>query len=132
MKKLIALALVILVASSCDPIAEYDAYIENATPTNLSIAFFSSDIELNRSLNITSGQTVFFQEGSDIGSTFIQPSLVQYDSIVVRNEENQIIRVYKENDPGKNIYNVDAYWAGRETSKWVYEYEYQIESIDLD
>ena len=134
MKQVLLPALIAFVLSSCDPVAQMEANIENQSSENLSISFVSSDTTIfpNKLLQIPSGETVLFQEGFDVGNTFLEPSLVEYDSVIVRNQADEVLRTYKPNDTGKTIYNVDAYWTGRETSKWVYEYEYQIEVQDLE
>ena len=132
MKKLIVLPLITLLLSSCDPVAQMEANIENTTSQNLSIAFVSSETDLSQTLEIASGQTILFQEGFDVGSTFLEPSLVEFDSVVIRNQADLILRVYKENDTGKNIYGIDEYWESSEPSKRFLIYNYQIENTDLE
>lgn len=51
---------------------------------------------------------------------------------MVKNNARQILKVYKPNDTGKNIYNIDEYWQLREPSKRFFKYEYEIYNEDLE
>ena len=131
MKQVLLAALIAFVLSSCDPVAQMEANIENTTSQNLSLAFVSSQVEFNKTLQISSGETVLFQEGFDVGNTFLEPSLVEYDSVVVRNQAEEVLRVYKPSDTGKTIYGINDFWSSREPSKRIFVYEYQIENVDI-
>ena len=109
-----------------------EADIENLTSQTLTIQFISSDESLSKTLQILPNGIELFQESFDIGSTFLEPSLVDYDSVVIKNQAEQILNVYKENDPGKNIYNIDDHWIASEPSKRFFKYKYQIESEDIE
>ena len=132
MKKLSLKALCALLVLSCDPVSDMEANIENLTEEPLTVEFISFDTSLNKTLDIAPDETVLFQEGFDIGSTFLEPSMTEYDSVVVRNASDAILRIYKENQTGKNIYNVSDDWIGREPSKRFFRYKYQIETEELD
>lgn len=116
----------------CDPTSQMEANIENLTSRNVSIEFVSANPDLNKILQVASGQSELFQEGFDVGSTFLEPSLVEYDSIVVKNQSGVILKIYQENDMGKNIYNVNEHWKASEPSKRFFHYEYEILNEDLE
>ncbi len=132
MKNSILSAIFLLIFSACDPVSDMEANIENLTNQRLTIDFISLDEDFDKTLQLSPNEIVLFQEGFDVGGTFLQPSLVEYDSVVIKNQAEEILRVYKENDPGKNIYNVDDYWSASEPSKRVYKYEYEIEGRDIE
>ncbi|NND79194.1 MAG: hypothetical protein HKN53_04790 [Maribacter sp.] len=127
-----ALTLLILIFSSCDPVAIMEADIENLTSQRITIDFVSSNEGLSKTLQIPPYEIVLFQEGFDVGGTFLQPSLVEYDSVLIKNQAEMILRVYKENDTGKNIFNTDEYWNANEPSKRFFKYEYEIMSEDIE
>ena len=112
----------ITVLCSCDPGADLEAYIENLTNQDLIIEFVRFEQELNKTLVIPANETRLYEAFSDTGSTFLEPSIIQFDSIIV----------YKPNDTGKNIYNIDEYWLLREPSKRFFEYKYEINNEDLE
>ena len=132
MKKLIALSVLFSSLLSCDPVAQMEATIQNSTRQNLSVTFISSEASLNKTLAIASGQTVLFQEGFDVGNTYLEPSLVEYDSVVLRSQEDVILRVYKANDTGKTLYGIANYWSASEPSKRFFKYNYQIEESEFE
>ena len=132
MKKLIPIILYVFTLLSCDPVSDMEANVENLTSENLTIEFISSEVSLNKTLKIAPNEIKLFQEGFDIGSTYLEPSLVDYDSVVVRNQALDILKIYKENDSGKNIYNINDYWQGTEPSKRFFKYEYEIENQDIE
>ena len=132
MKKTILLTIFLLICASCDPVSDMEANIENLTGQSLVVDFISTDPSFDKTLQIPSGEIVLFQEGLDIGSTFLEPSLVEYDSVVILNQKQEVLRIYKENDSGKNIYNVREYWMGSEPSKRFFKYEYEINTRDIE
>lgn len=132
MRSIILLTFVLIIFASCDPVAQMEANIENLTPKSLSIVFESSDSSLNKTLEIPPNQTIRFQEGFDIGSSYLEPHLLDYDSIFITNETNEILRVYKKNEQNKNIYNIDDYWISSEPSKRFFKYTYKIELEDIE
>ena len=134
MKNLIALTLIATLFSSCDPSAQIEANIENLTDKNLSILFISSDSSLisSKTLQIAPSETVLFQEDFVFKSTYLEPNLEYFDSVLIKNQADVILRVYKPNDSGKNIYNIDDYWISSEPSKRSFKYEYKIENEDFE
>ncbi len=132
MKKLLALTILTLTFSGCDPIADLEANVENLTSETLTIDFVSSDnSSLNKTLQIAPNEIKLFQEGSDIGSTYLEPSIDEYDSVIIKNQAEDVLRVFKMNDTGKNIYNIDD-WISSEPRKRFFKYNYQIETGDID
>lgn len=132
MKRIALIALMIPIFFSCDPLAQMEANIENLTAKKLSVVFMSSDSSISKTLEIDPNQNVFFQEGFDIGNTYLEPYLSEYDSVVIKNQADEILKVYKRNDVGKNIYNIDVYWISTEPSKRFFKYEYEIENEDIE
>ena len=132
MKKLILIILPVFALLSCDPVSDMEANIENLSSQTLIIEFISSDESFNKTLQIAPEEIKLFQEGFDIGSTYLEPSLVEYDSVVVKNQAEDILKIYKPNDTGKNIYNINDYWQGTEPSKRFFKYEYEVESGDIE
>ena len=132
MKKLFLIALTGVLFSSCDPTSTMKANIQNLTSESLKIEFASFDTTLNKKLEIDPNQTQLFQEGFDVGSIYIEPSLTEYDSVVIKNQANKILKVYNPNDTGKNIYNIDEYWKGSEPSKRNFKYKYELTEADIE
>ncbi len=132
MKKLILFISMISILSSCDPTSSMDANIKNSTSQNLSIIFNSSDVSLNETFQIDPNETILFQDGFSIGDSVLEPRLTAYDSIYIKNESNEIVKIYKQNTEGKNIYNVDDYWISSEPSKRYYKYNYEINNEDIE
>ncbi len=132
MKNPIVSAIILLIFSGCDPVSDMEANIENLTNQGLIIDFVSLNEDFDKTLQLSPNEIILFQEGFDVGGTFLEPSLEEYDSVVVKNQVGEILRVYKESDPGKNIYNIDDDWSASEPSKRVYKYEYEIEETDID
>src|SRR6056300_1083956 len=98
-----------------------EANINNLTDTSLNIDFVSSDVNLRKILTIAPNEVVLFQEGFDIGSTYLEPSLIDYDSVVIRDNNQSILKIYKPNESGKNIYNIKN-WIAKEPSKRFFVY----------
>ena len=132
MKKLTLLILPAIILISCDPVSDMEANIENLTSQTLLIEFISADESLNKNIQLAPEEIKVFQEGFDIGSTYLEPSLVEYDSVVVKNLAEDILKVYKPRDTGKNIYNIKDYWQGSEPSKRFFKYEYEIANQDIE
>lgn len=132
MKNLKVIAIMTFLFLSCDPVSDMEANIENLTTQELVVDFISFDESLNKSLRIPPSESVLFQEAFDIGNTFLQPSLADYDSVVVQNSDEIILKIYKKDNPGKNIYNVNEDWIGSEPSKRFFKYKYQIKSEDFE
>ncbi|SIO14547.1 hypothetical protein SAMN05444394_3539 [Algoriphagus halophilus] len=130
-KNLTVSILIILILSSCDPVSTLEANISNLTTENLTIEFISPDESSSKIIQMASGEMELFQEGFDIGGTYLEPSLIDYDSVVIKNQAGQILKVYKESDAGKNIYTINSYWIVDEPSRRFFKYYYEIENQDI-
>jgi hypothetical protein len=131
MKKVFFIGLVIVSMWSCDPVSDLEANIENLTADTLIVEFVSSIEDLGITLEIAPNEIKLFQEGFDIGSTFLEPSLIEYDSVVVKAAAGQTLKIYKPESPGKNIYNIDE-WSASEPSKRFFKYEYELLAEDIE
>lgn len=132
MKKTLFIYLILIFTIySCDKGESMEAFVINSSSQKLKVNFVSSDIsELNKSLEIESNQQglyVEFQSGTS--SVFL--TFVDNDSIYIQNSSNKVLKVYKADTSGKNIYNVDKYWQKREPSKNFFEYTYEITDEDI-
>ena len=130
MKNIIKVILFSLVIISCDPVADMEANVENLTDKTLSIEFISKNVNLAKSLELAPNEIGLFQEGFDIGSTYLEPYFDEYDSIVIRNVGQQILKVYKPEITGRNIYDLSN-WIAREPSKRFFIYEFEIKNSDI-
>jgi hypothetical protein len=132
MKKLFPIIAAIAVLSSCDPVAEMEANIFNLTNEDLIVEFVSSKESRRKNLEIPKGEMRLFEQVYDVGNDFLEPALYYYDSVVVKNNAEQILKIYKPNDTGKNIYNIDDYWFLNEPSKRFFKYLYEINNEDIE
>jgi len=130
MKHIVKLFLLTICFTSCDPVADMEANIENLTDKTLSIEFISKNVNLAKSLELAPNEIGLFQEGFDIGSTYLEPYFDEYDSIVIRNVGQQILKVYKPEITGRNIYDLSN-WIAREPSKRFFIYEFEIKNSDI-
>nr|WP_298995152.1 hypothetical protein [uncultured Allomuricauda sp.] len=137
-KKSILLAFGLLLSIwGCDPTESLEAYIMNSSNESLNMNFVSSELltefmENREILIIPSNERRSYQRiGVDefIGQAGL--SLSVFDSIYISNNANEILKIYKPDSPGKNIYNIDQYWTVRETGKNHFEYTYTITDEDI-
>lgn len=131
MKRPFLVIFVSILFFGCDPIVEMEANVVNLTTQSLTIDFVSSDTVYDKTLQIDPSQTVLFELYSGYG-TYVEPQLYNYDSVLIKNQADEILKVYKPNDNGKNIYNIDEYWISSEPSRRVFIFEYEVESEDID
>ena len=132
MKKIIFIYLLIASTfSSCDPAESLEANIVNNTSQDIKINFISIEEPiLNETLDIKSNKNFLYWEGkSSLGGYKL--SFNEFDSISIRNTSNEILKIFKEDTEGKNIYNVAKYWSLRKPSKNHFEYTYEITNEDL-
>lgn len=116
---------------SCDPVESLEANIVNNTPQSLKINFVSIEIpDINETFEIESNSKTLYTKFGGIGGANL--GFHDYDSIYIENSSNQILKVFKEDTTGKNIYNVDEYWSVKETSKTHFLYTYDIMEEDLE
>ncbi|NRB61017.1 MAG: hypothetical protein HRU50_13890 [Winogradskyella sp.] len=132
MKNSICVFLITVVFCSCDPVSDMEADIENLTTQDLILEFISVDQNLSKTLAIPIEETRRFQEAFDVGNDFLEPSLIEYDSVVVKNSIDQILKIYKPDSSGKNIYNIGGYWISSEPYKRGFRNEYKIYDEDLE
>lgn len=130
MKNVIVLSALATSLLSCDPVSDLEANIENVTAQPIRVEFVSTVEGESKTLQIAPNEIKLFQEGFDIGSTYLEPSLTQYDSVVVRNENNHVLKVFKETTAGKNIYTIRD-WISSEPSKRFFLYEFEIQNQDI-
>jgi hypothetical protein len=123
---------------SCDPSENLETEIINSSNSNLEISFISRLILENEennkeTLKIKSDNSITYKKinVSNNGLGRAGLSLIDFDSIYLSNENNEILNVWKPDTPGKNIYNIDKYWTVRETSKNHFVYTYEITNEDL-
>lgn len=131
MKKRIFIGLSMLSLLGCDPVSDMEANIENLTPQALRVEVVSSIQELGKTIEIAPNKIERFQEGFDIGSTYLEPNFNNIDSIVIKNPTGEVLKVYKENNSGRNIYDIEN-WDASEPSKRFFKYKFEIRQEDLD
>jgi len=138
MKKILFICLLLsVISSSCDPGESMEYKIENKTALDIKIYFVSKfvypDLTDNAKIERISSMNNFTDNsGSTPGLGHVMLSFVEHDSIYITNNSDEILKVYKENTTGKNIYNIDKYWSVRETSKNHFVYTYEITEEDLE
>ncbi|PCJ95503.1 MAG: hypothetical protein COA50_09920 [Flavobacteriaceae bacterium] len=139
MKKILLVYLILLgLFTACDPQESLDVFIKNSTNTNLKVHFVSAQILLGipdntETLNIKSGERENYPEMSIFSPTSrVKLSLTNFDSIYITNTTDDILKVYKAANAGKNIYDIKNYWTVKSVTKNHDEYTYEITNEDLD
>ncbi|MGN7512825.1 MAG: hypothetical protein ACTHOM_00515 [Allomuricauda sp.] len=122
------LFLAIIHLSSCDPEKCSSFYFQNGSEIDIELNFV--EVSSEKITIAVSNKVPFGNTSCDIGGPPIL-YLGIYDSIYITNTSNEILKVYKEDTPGKNIYNVDRYWNARETKNHT-EYTYIITQEDIE
>ena len=120
---------ILILILSCDPSQDLDAVISNRTNQDLKVNFVSS-FEESKSIEIEPISTEFYIKGTgnnSLGGVFF--TLIQFDSIYI-SKNDDVLKVYKENNSGKNIYNIERYWK-RNASKSLVTYTYEITAEDI-
>ena len=130
-RRILVLLITSLIFSGCDPLAEMEANVENATSKSVTLVFVSSFPELDTVFQVLPNEKVLVQEGFDIGNTYLEPYFTDYDSIFITNSSNEVLKVYKADTPGKNLYNVQD-WSSKEPAKWFFIYDFRIEPQDIN
>ncbi|MGN7512826.1 MAG: hypothetical protein ACTHOM_00520 [Allomuricauda sp.] len=142
MKKLMKPFRIILIGLSilgCDPSESLEAVMSNKSGSDLNIHFVSDilhtgELDNARSVKLLSNKEAYF-EGVDRGNVGLGNAVLSftaYDSIYITNMSEEILKIYKENTPGKNIYNIDEYWKVTESSKNHFVYTYIITQEDIE
>nr|WP_298995145.1 hypothetical protein [uncultured Allomuricauda sp.] len=123
----------------CETEESLEAIFENSTDSKVKIHFTSSlilsDFPSNTEvLNLESMAKVdYYRIGTDNlgGGVIGNYSLIEFDSIYITTTTNEVLKIFKPDTPGKNIYNIDQYWTVRETGKNHFEYTYTITDEDI-
>lgn len=132
MKKIIIVNLILVIALGCDPGDSLEANFLNSSEQDLSVVFSSSEYpHLNQNLFINKKQKKIYVQIDKKGTITNILTFMDFDSIYITNTSNEVLKVYKADTPGKNIYNVDEYWQKREPSKNFFEYTYEITAEDI-
>lgn len=132
MKKLQWPIIALFLFTSCDPVVVLEADIENLRSQDLLVEFVSAKQNLGLTLEIPALETRRFQAYSEIGIALLEPSLAEFDSVVIRNQHHQILRIYRPTDRGRNIYTIQQDWSLGKPSQWLYRYGYGISNADLE
>ena len=122
--------LVLLIFVSCDPTESLEANIINNTSQDLKVIFRSVELpDFNDTLEVKSNNKVLYSEFGGVGRVGL--AFHDYDSIYIQNFSDEVLKVYKEDTAGKNIYNVEEYWSVNETSKSNFVYTFEIRNEDI-
>lgn len=129
MRKIIILIGAIIL-TSCDPESCSEETISNNTDSDLQINFISSNASFNNQVLLEKqSKKTIGQIECALGGVVVNYSI--YDSIYITNSLDKVLKVFKEDTSGKNIYNIDKYWKVDETSKNHFVYTYEITEEDL-
>ncbi|PCJ95501.1 MAG: hypothetical protein COA50_09910 [Flavobacteriaceae bacterium] len=132
-KILLTPLLIVSIFNSCDTSESFDAVITNSTDMDLKLHFASNSVlsELSSNteiLSIKSGTSKNYKRieaGNGIGLARLT-TLKDFDSIYITNTTDDILKVYKEANAGKNIYDIQDYWTVKSVTKNHDEYTYDI------
>ena len=142
MKKTILIPFMVVMSSlimiGCDPSEGLEYDIVNDTPIDLKVHFVSNLIysefpNNDKIVKILSNDVYNDETGNNnlgLGQAIL--SFTDFDSIYITNLSDKVLKVYKENIVGKNIYNIDKYWAISRPSKNFYKYTYNITDEDIE
>ncbi len=118
----------ILFLCSCDPDACSEYLIKNSTNLDLNLTFIEKK-EI-KEVNIEKQYVVnFIEHNCDTGGAPLL-YLYNYNSIYL-SKGNEILKVWKPDTKGKNIYNIDKDWSVRESPKDNFIYTFEITDEDL-
>ena len=120
----------------CDTGESLVSEIENKTSIDIKIYFVSKFIYPNlvgnaKVVRITSMNSFIDNSRTTphLGQAIL--SFVEHDSIYITDSSNKLLKVYREDTPGKNIYDVDKYWSAKGSSRNVLKYTYTINDADI-
>ncbi len=132
MKRISLGILTAILCFSCDPVSLMDANIENTTSQNLSITFVSAEFtDLNKTFEMGSEEIILYREGFSTIGSFLKVSLDGLDSVYITNTAKEVLKVYKPETAGRNIFKIDDYWKSSTPSKRFYQYDYQLTNEDI-
>lgn len=130
MKKIIPLLSLIGTLLSCDPAAVIEASLSNETDQNLTVVFLAQDASENLTLTVNANAKALFQDGFDIGNTYLEPDLTRYYSVEIKDTNENVLKEYLPDEEGKNIFDVES-WNTLEDEKRNFIYEFVITDQDL-
>ena len=137
MRKIIYFATIVILYS-CDPSESLETKIINYSNSDLDINFVSRLIIENNQSNkesfkIESGNSITYGRlnvTGGIGNAGL--SLIDFDSIYISTNNNEIVKIWKNDSEGKNIYDIANFWTVKETSKDYYVYTFEITDKDIE
>ncbi|MCF6213269.1 MAG: hypothetical protein L3J45_04505 [Flavobacteriaceae bacterium] len=129
-EKIIFVILAIILLYSCDPGFCSDYIIKNNSSINIKLIFVG---KTNDSKKISTKKEISLYGGAKCGMGSSSPVLYlkDNDSIYITNTSDEILKIYKQNTVGKNIYNADKYWTRTKPSKNFFEYTFEITDKDI-
>lgn len=136
MKKIIYLLITILLYS-CDPNECLETKLFNRSNSNLEINFVSHTIleklhNNKETLKIESNNWITYEKiNVDNGLGRAGLSLIDFDSIYL-SKDNEILKIWKPETTGKNIYDIENHWNVQEKTKDNYIYTFEITNEDLE
>ena len=137
MRKIIYFATIVILYS-CDPSESLETKIINYSNSDLDINFVSRLIIENNQSNkesfkIESGNSITYGRLNVTGgSGNAGLSLIDFDSIYISTNNNEIVKIWKNDSEGKNIYDIANFWTVKETSKDYYVYTFEITDKDIE
>jgi hypothetical protein len=136
MRKIIYFAIIVFLYS-CDPSESLETKIINYSNSDLDINFVSRLIIENQSnkesFKIKSGNSITYGRLNVTGGLGnVGLSLIDFDSIYISTNNNKILKIWKVDSEGKNIYDIDNFWTVKETSKDNYVYTFEITDKDIE
>lgn len=130
MKNIIPLLSLIGTLLSCDPAAVIEASLSNETDQNLTVVILAREISEDLIITLNASSTALFQDGFDIGSTYLEPDLTRYYSVQIKDTQEDVLKEYLPDEEGKNIFDVES-WNTIEDEKRNFIYEFVITDQDL-
>lgn len=128
--RILSFILVVFFLLSCDPNICSEVNINNNLNLKLNLNFINKDKSFSDDVfHVYEKSDVSIESVCSFGPLVLDYTV--YDSIYISDASNNILKVYKEDTPGKNIYNIDEYWDINETSENYFVYEYTITEEDL-
>lgn len=136
MKKFIYLFSIIILFS-CDPSESLETRIINNSNLDIKINFVSrlilrNNLNNTESFEIKSNNSITYERLNVAGGLgHAGLSLSDFDSIYL-SKNNKILKVWKIDSEGKNIYDIGNYWTVEENPKNNYIYIFEITKEDLE
>ncbi len=129
MKKISFLLLTILPLFGCDPERCSTYYINNKSAQDISLNYVSKSPNFYKKIIIGADSNDLFSDKTcAIGGISID---IDADSIYLSHED-EILKIWKPDSEGKNIYNIERDWYVRESPKDNFIYIFEITNEDLN